>query len=721
MYMTDKNIFSLKNRSFFLYVLVAMVVLIVIVIGLVAVNDYYNTQKIFEKNSQHVKRQTEQDIIITIKLTDESYNLYDSSLNEQMRRGFDVVQEEYERSGGTPSRMNLTDVKHELGDQFDVYVINESGVIEFTSYEPDLGLDFKKIPYFFTYLTRIRNSEGFFADRIVQEQTGGGKIRKYAYMPTPDHRYVLELGLSKTSFSSERSSIQYKNAVDQIASANPYIDHVRIFNTMGKNADNTSDIVDDPTRITLEKVLQQRKDITVTIPETGQSVKYLFIDLKNEQYGSDMSRVVEISYNNTMLEKAFVEHGQFHLLVAILALIIGICASFVLSRYLLKPIAGIVRDVDRISEGDLDWKITPSHMAEFQVLEQSINTMVSSLKTALREVQDEKTFQLGMIDQLPVAVFMKSVKDGKYILWNKASERFFNQPANEVIGRTDKELFSQEDVTLIDLEDKEACLNHISISNKKISNKYLGQRIIHMIIVPIFDSTDTLQYIFGIGEDMTEETLKMKIDLLFSITRRDILDQLSVIMNYLERAQLKTSSDSTLAFFEKTLESVESIRNQMAFVRSLQDLGITSPTWQSVKTSFSDAVMLIPVSHVDIRAEMDDIELYADPLLPRVFYNLVANSIKHGDHQMTKIRLYTLISGESLTLVYEDNGTGISIDEKEKIFEFGYGKETAFGLFLIREFLGYTGITITETGEPGKSAKFEIVVPKGKFRKVPSG
>ena len=74
--------------------------------------------------------------------------------------------------GATPSTMNLTDLKHELGDEYDVYIINESGIIEFTSYEPDRGLDFKKIPYFFEYLTRIRNSEGFFPDRIVQEQTG---------------------------------------------------------------------------------------------------------------------------------------------------------------------------------------------------------------------------------------------------------------------------------------------------------------------------------------------------------------------------------------------------------------------------------------------------------------------------------------------------------------------------------------------------------------------
>jgi len=717
--MTDKSIFNFKGRSFSLYILFAMVILVLIVVGLVTVNDYNNTKKMFEKNSQYLKQQTEQDIIITIKLTDESYDLYDSSLNEQMRRGFDIVLAEYQRSGGIPSIMNLTDIKHKLGDEFDVYIINESGVIEYTSYKPDLGIDFKKIPYFFNYLTKIRNLEGFFPDRIVHEQTGSGKkIRKFAYMSTPDHRYVLELGFSKPSFSNERSVIQFKQAIEQIASSNPYIDRVRIFNSMGKIADNTSEEVDDATRITLEKVLQQRQGITVKIPEKRQSVKYLFIDLMKEQYGSDMSRIIEITYNDAMLEKAFDEYVQFHVIVTILALAIGIFAAFLLSRQLLKPISGIVRDVDRISDGDLDWKISSTHVAEFQVLENSINMMVQSLKDSIKKVKEGEILHREMIDQLPVAVFMKSVKDGKYTFWNKASEQIFNLPATEVVGRTDLELFSQKMVSTIDQEDNEARLNQVSVSNKKIADKFRGQRIIHMIIVPIFDSTDTLQYILGIGEDVTEETLTMKIDLLFSITRRDILDQLSSIVNYLERAQLKTSHEAMQTFFDKTLESIESIRNQMAFVRSLQDIGITSPAWQSVKKVFWEAVMLIPSSTIDIRVEMDDIELHADPLLSRVFYNLLTNSIKHGDHQLTKIRLYAQKSGESLILIYEDNGKGIPLDEKGKIFEFGYGTGSGFGLFLIRELLGYTEITITETGEPGKGAKFEILVPKGKFRKA---
>jgi signal transduction histidine kinase len=174
------------------------------------------------------------------------------------------------------------------------------------------------------------------------------------------------------------------------------------------------------------------------------------------------------------------------------------------------------------------------------------------------------------------------------------------------------------------------------------------------------------------------------------------------------------------AFFEKTLASVESIRNQIKFVRSLQDLKGPSPVWQSVKKAFWNAVPLISAGTIDISMEMDDIELYADSLFPRVFYNLLANSIQHGEHHLTKIRMSSYESGETLTLVYEDNGAGIPLNEKEKIFEFGYGRGIGFGLFLVREILGYTGITITENGDPGKGAKFEIVVPKDKFRKVKS-
>lgn len=46
----------------------------------------------------------------------------------------------------------------------------------------------------------------------------------------------------------------------------------------------------------------------------------------------------------------------------------------------------------------------------------------------------------------------------------------------------------------------------------------------------------------------------------------------------------------------------------------------------------------------------------------------------------------------------------------------GFGKNTGLGLFLIREILGITGISICENGEPGKGVRFEMSIPLQHWR-----
>ena len=74
--------------------------------------------------------------------------------------------------------------------------------------------------------------------------------------------------------------------------------------------------------------------------------------------------------------------------------------------------------------------------------------------------------------------------------------------------------------------------------------------------------------------------------------------------------------------------------------------------------------------------------------------------------------------GAGVRELREDDGVGVAADEKEKIFDRGFGKNTGLGLFLAREILSITGITICETGQPGKGARFEMTVPKGMWRAV---
>jgi len=102
-------------------------------------------------------------------------------------------------------------------------------------------------------------------------------------------------------------------------------------------------------------------------------------------------------------------------------------------------------------------------------------------------------------------------------------------------------------------------------------------------------------------------------------------------------------------------------------------------------------------------------------MLPKVFFNLLDNTVKHGG-QVTRIRVSQEQRQNAVVIIWEDDGTGIPAGQKERIFERGVGKNTGLGLFLIREILAITGITIRETGEPGKGARFEVLVPAGAYR-----
>ena len=110
------------------------------------------------------------------------------------------------------------------------------------------------------------------------------------------------------------------------------------------------------------------------------------------------------------------------------------------------------------------------------------------------------------------------------------------------------------------------------------------------------------------------------------------------------------------------------------------------------------------------------LEMLADPLAEKVPYNLIENSMRHGEH-VTRIRIGAEQKGDAMLIVYEDDGVGISEEDKKRLFEKGFGKNTGFGLFLTREILTITRIAITETGTAGKGVRFEMLVPPGAWRR----
>jgi len=160
----------------------------------------------------------------------------------------------------------------------------------------------------------------------------------------------------------------------------------------------------------------------------------------------------------------------------------------------------------------------------------------------------------------------------------------------------------------------------------------------------------------------------------------------------------------------------DSISAMIRFTREYESIGVNAPAWQEVSLLADSSSKDISFGQIRLINDIPHgIEVYADPLIGRVFFNLMDNAVRHGG-KITTIRFSVEEQDDRHIVVCEDDGDGIVAEEKEQIFDRGFGKNTGIGLFLAREILSITGIGIHETGEPGKGARFGMTVPTGAWR-----
>ncbi|MEI7856678.1 MAG: PAS domain S-box protein, partial [Methanomicrobiales archaeon] len=232
-------------------------------------------------------------------------------------------------------------------------------------------------------------------------------------------------------------------------------------------------------------------------------------------------------------------------------------------------------------------------------------------------------------------------------------------------------------------------------------------------------------YVQAIVQDITErkkaetalKTVTKKLSLLNTITFEEIRNAVFALNGYLTLDQSSADTDGRKNYLEMEEEMVKKISKSLTFARSYQDLGVRPPQWQNVGHSFIMAISHLDFSQIDRLVQVENLEIYADPLLERVFFLLSDNVLVHA-RTATCVTIGYEVKADHLLLFFEDNGNGIPDALKEKIFERGFGIQKGMELFLSREILSITGITIQETGTPGKGARFELVVPKGVFRFV---
>lgn len=348
---------------------------------------------------------------------------------------------------------------------------------------------------------------------------------------------------------------------------------------------------------------------------------------------------------------------------------------------------------------------------------------ITKRKIVEEKLKENEIKFITIFNQTPDPILILD-QNGKILEVNQGFHDIFGHNDEEVLGKTIEEMR----ILSIDQNGFHDLLNNTWDDIHRQEMMFVNQSKIPFIAevaishFRIRDDPYSLIQIHDINEirkshDAAQKA-NNKLNILSSITRHDILNRVMIASLYSEELKEAVHDPTLTRYVETISQASRDIEHLIKFTKEYEDLGTSAPGWQRVETLILEPTIQDLAHGIQIQSELGELEIYADMMLEKVLYNLTDNSIRHG-HTLSWIRYSYRKERDGCILIYEDDGGGVLIEEKEKIFERGFGKNTGMGLFLIREILSITGISIQETGTYGDGVRFEMKVPAGKWRILP--
>jgi len=212
------------------------------------------------------------------------------------------------------------------------------------------------------------------------------------------------------------------------------------------------------------------------------------------------------------------------------------------------------------------------------------------------------------------------------------------------------------------------------------------------------------------------KTANDKLNLLSRFSADHLHRSVDQIIETVDKADAHCDDDGIRGYIERIRTLAWNVARQLFLTEAYKDLGAIPPVWMRVQRTLDAARLPSDDGSVLIRCWAGRLEVYADPLFADVLTHLVENSLRHGSGTVKNIIVTYHETPEGLDLCFRDDGTGIPAEKKQQIFEYDAGGHVGIGLFICRQIIEVTGMTIQETGTEGNGARFVIHVPPDGYR-----
>lgn len=457
-----------------------------------------------------------------------------------------------------------------------------------------------------------------------------------------------------------------------------------------------------------------------------QKYRHLFEDNRDTIYVHDMKGKI-LSVNNAVEEYGFKKEQ----------LIGKNLLNFVSKKYWAQLTLEIIKlSRGRRVEGEVEIT-TPigNRIAEYRSTPIIYGNKVTSAVASLRDVTNKKKIENELLksQQKFQALFTANPEAAVFLDTNfvviEVNSRFtsiFGYDPEEIKGKSIVDLIVPEEVekesaelrkrmiqshveTITRRKTKDGRLLPLFMSGRpiKVNNDVIGVVIVYKDMSDVIIAQEELSRALDRAELLNE-----KLCVVGGFIRHDIRNKLMGISGnvYLAEKYFE-DKDRVKASLNNIKTATNNILSSLNFAKDFEMLGNQELTYTDVGKAFDQAITAFgDLRKVNIINECKGLTVYADEMLTTVFHNLIENSLKYGK-TLTEIKIHAETKKEVTIIRYQDNGTGIDREIKEKLFVKGVGKGTGYGLYLIKRTCEIYGWTIDETGQPEKGVCFELRVP----------
>ena len=373
--------------------------------------------------------------------------------------------------------------------------------------------------------------------------------------------------------------------------------------------------------------------------------------------------------------------------------------------------------------------------------------VVGALADRLRRVSVQSAgaerFLDSVLENLPNMVFVKDAAELRFVRFNRAGEDLLGISRDELIAKTDHDLFPEHEADAFVQKDREvlACEGVVDVPDEQIQTP-CGPRILHTRKIAIRDGDGEARYLLGISEDITDRRLAERAA---DTARAEAERANQAKSEFLSRMshELRTPLNAVIGFGQllefddldaQQRESVQQIlnagRHLLELINEVLDISrIESGTMSiSLEPVHLGSALADALSLIRPMADEADVRLICDPAryaalyvladqqrLKQVLINLLSNAVKYN-RRGGEVVVHCTESGDGVDITIADTGHGMTPDQMQRLFEpfdrlgaESSGVEgTGLGLSLCRGLMDAMGGTISAESDPGTGTTLRL-------------